>query len=828
MKINRTRNTITGTITGVVSKIITLVIPFIIRTIFIRTLGLEYLGLNSLFTSILQVLNLMELGVGSALVFGMYKPIADDDKTKICALMRLYRTYYRIIGLLVSVAGIVLIPFLPLLIKDNPPADINLYIVYGMNLANTVLSYWLFAYRNSLFQAHQRTDVINSINIVMSIICYLVQIAALVLFRNYYLYLTISILNQILTNIVTAVLSKKFYPQYIPKGQISKEEIRSINKKVLSLFTAKLGSTIHRSFDTIVISAFMGLEVLAIFQNYNYIITAVTGLVMVLYGSAQAGVGNYLIKSSQEAKKELLYKFQYLSMVIVAICSCCLVNLYQPFMKIWVGEECLLEYPVVILIIISFAADMIMRPLLMFKDSAGMWNEDKFRPLVAALTNLGLNLATVKWLGLYGVVASTIVSMLVVALPWLISNINKYQFKIDIRRFILKNILYILVALVCCVVSYYLSSLISISNRYLSFLVGLLISCIIPVVLFEILFFRTKENQYLLSILRRGKDRKNMGLKIANKLFSNKDQISQNADLYMDNFKKYSFTDTQCQTKEQFEASIIRLYHTIEKGLSYEDYRAGFGQDNIGKLLTSLEQYSSKGFDTSACFYETALSCLQKYILKNKEYGHEDPQLEECVNKLPGKANELGGTITLTAPVEPEKLTYEQLVTSRHSIRHFSDVPVDIEILKDAIRLAQFTPSACNRQGWKTRIVADKEKISNILKNQNGNRGFGQEIDKLLIITADLRAQQRSRELFQAFIDGGMYAESILNSLYSKGIGSVPLSASLTPEQEKNVRTLAGLDDAEVLIMFIGAGNYPEGEFLTTRSERKTIDIEVL
>ncbi len=293
-------------------------------------------------------------------------------------------------------------------------------------------------------------------------------------------------------------------------------------------------------------------------------------------------------------------------------------------------------------------------------------------------------------------------------------------------------------------------------------------------------------------------------------------------------FEELSFVDCQCKDQVQFEASITRLYHTIEKGLSYENYRAGFGKDNVEKLIISLEQYSSKGYDVTAFFYETALSCLNAYVKKNKEHGHEDAELEARIARLPGKKNEYGGTIIVSSPDHPELLTYEQLVTMRHSIRHFSDKPVDTDLLVEAIKLAQYTPSACNRQGWQTRIVADKEKIKKILANQNGNRGFGQEFDKLLVVTSDLRAQQKSREIFQAFIDGGMYAESVLNSLFSKGIGSVPLSASLTASQEKNVRETVGMDDAEVLIMFIGVGNYPDGEFLTTRSERKPVEIEVI
>lgn len=310
--------------------------------------------------------------------------------------------------------------------------------------------------------------------------------------------------------------------------------------------------------------------------------------------------------------------------------------------------------------------------------------------------------------------------------------------------------------------------------------------------------------------------------------YYNRMNIKKLFNSYIKKFFKYSFVDCECDSFEQFEASITRLYHTIEKGLSYENYRAGFGTDNITKLLTSLEQYAAKGYDTSSFCYQTALSCLSEYIRKNRIFKYEDQKLEERFNKLPGSANECGGTIIVSACAHPEKLTYEQLVTTRHSIRHFSEVPVDIGTLKEAIELAQYTPSACNRQGWRTRIVEDKEKIKIILANQNGNKGFGQEFDKLLVITSDVRAQQRNRELFQVFIDGGMYAESVLNCLYAKGIGSVPLSASLTADQENAVRAVTGMEDAEVFILFVGIGNYPDGQFLTARSERRGANVEII
>ena len=295
---------------------------------------------------------------------------------------------------------------------------------------------------------------------------------------------------------------------------------------------------------------------------------------------------------------------------------------------------------------------------------------------------------------------------------------------------------------------------------------------------------------------------------------------------YFDKYEKYAFTTSKYKSSEQFEGYITRLYHMIEKGLAYIDYRPGFGKANIDQLLEALEQYSMFN-DISAEFYETALSVLFAYIEKNKQFGVEDVELEERIKRLPGRANDEGGIIKFTPLKYTQNADFKTLIKERHSIRHFSDEKVDLQILKDAIQLAQFTPSACNRQGWKTRIIVNKDKIKEVLSNQNGNRGFGNEIDKLLIITSDLRYSNREREVFQSFIDGGMYAMNIINSLAYYGVAHIPLSASLTPEQDNEVRHIVDIDESEVLILIIGVGNYPD-ECQTTRSQRRIVNPEVI
>lgn len=298
---------------------------------------------------------------------------------------------------------------------------------------------------------------------------------------------------------------------------------------------------------------------------------------------------------------------------------------------------------------------------------------------------------------------------------------------------------------------------------------------------------------------------------------------------YINRYERYSFVQGDCQLKEQYEASITKLYHTIEKGLAYTNYRAGFGSDNVKVLMAEMQHYASQGYDTEAYFYKTALCVLHRYIEKNRLYKHVDVKLNEAVAKLPGFPNDEGGILEFR-PADVEQMRsmdYQDFAKSRHSIRHFSEIPVELEKVKDAIKLAQLTPSACNRQGWRTRIIADKSVLENVLKNQNGNRGFGQEIDKLLLVTADLRYFNSDREVFQAYIDGGMYAMSLINSLHYECIGTIPLSGSLTEKQDANVRSILRLEDAEVITLFIGIGNYPE-KCQTTKSIRHEPVIEII
>ena len=218
------------------------------------------------------------------MVFSMYKPIVDDDKVTICALMKLYKIYYRFIGLAIAIIGLVLLPFIPKLIHSDLPSGMNIYILYLLNL--TLLQYYLIGCLLIKIVYCKLINVVIlqvKVTLCTNTIQYALQLIVIIFIKNYYLFLIIALFTQALTNIVTAIVVTKLYPGYNPQGDLDKSLIKDINQRIRDLFTSKLGGVIVNSVDTIVISAFLGLTVLAIYQNYYFILTSVIGFVTIVF-----------------------------------------------------------------------------------------------------------------------------------------------------------------------------------------------------------------------------------------------------------------------------------------------------------------------------------------------------------------------------------------------------------------------------------------------------------------------------------------------------------------------------------------------------------------
>lgn len=504
MKIERTKNTVRNIVFGFAYRFINIILPFVSRTAILYILGEQYLGLSSLFSSILSFLSLAELGVGGAMVYSMYKPIAENDKKTICGLLNLYRKFYHIIGTVIFGLELCLIPFLKLLVREELPADTNLYILYLIYLVNAALSYWLFAYKNSLLQAYQRNDVESKIAMVVTPLSYAVMLGALFITKNYYAYIIWLPVFTIITNIARLTYVNKNFPGLNPAGEISKELKASISKKVKALIGTKLNTVVLNAADNIVMAAYFGLTTIAIYGNYYYIMSSIIGFLGICYSAMTAGLGNSLAMESIEKNYSDFKKFSFMNSWLVGWCTICLVCLYQPFMYLWTGEELMFPFYIVLEFGLYFYVYQIRKIPVTYKDAAGIWWEDRFRPYVSMIANLVLNIILAKFIGVSGIILSTVFS-LAISIPWENYTIFKYIFHMGSGEYYLKMSYYTLTTLIAGVVTYLLCY--PLANGFGTLFFRALICVFVPNFIIYLLNCRSKEfheaKAFVLGIIRR-------------------------------------------------------------------------------------------------------------------------------------------------------------------------------------------------------------------------------------------------------------------------------------------------------------------------------------
>lgn len=506
---SRTKNATRNILAGLVNKLVHLGFPFLIRAIIIQTLGSEYLGLSSLFTSILQVLNLAELGFSNAVIYNMYKPVAEKDTKTICALLNLYKKIYRIIGIIVLVVGLALLPFLQVFIKGGVPADTNIYILYLIYLLNTASTYFLFAYKSALVNAHQRNDIISNAHTITSLAQFVFQIIVLLVLKNYYAYIIVQCVTSILNNILVAFIAKKKYPEYVCAGEVSKGQKKDIRKRVTGLMIQKVCATTRNSLDSIFISAMLGLTVVAMYSNYYTVMTAVIGVMSIITTSITAGVGNSVATESVEKNYRDMNKFNFIYMWLSGWLTACLACLYQPLMKLWVGEELLFPYGVVVLFCMYFYALKLGDVRSVYAEACGLWYESRFRAILETVANVILNVVLGHFFGVYGIIAGTLISLLVVNFGYGSSIIFQHYFKEQkISDYFIRHGLMAILTADACAVTYLLCSLINLDGIF-----GLVargaICMVVPNVIFYLVYCRTNTfkdaSKFIKKIIRRKK-----------------------------------------------------------------------------------------------------------------------------------------------------------------------------------------------------------------------------------------------------------------------------------------------------------------------------------
>ncbi|ORU01435.1 O-antigen flippase Wzx [Anaerovibrio sp. JC8] len=451
---SRIYNTRRNLVASYILMVAQIMFSFISRTAIVYTLGTDYLGLSSLFTSILQVLNIAESGFSSSVIYFMYKPIAAGDTRLVCALLNYLRKVYKVVGLVILFVGILVTPFIDYLIKGDVPNDINIYILYLLYLVNTSISYFLYAYKTSLLTAIQRLDLTKVANTITIVIQYGLQLIALFIFHSYYMFVIVMVLGTGCVNIFTAYISDKKYPEYKCEGEIDSAAKKNILQKVKGLLICNISGVTYNAFDSIIISAYIGLSSVAIYNNYYVIINTVSSFILLVRASMQASVANSVACETTEKNLNDLKLWQFLFSLIATLCTACLICLFQPLMKVWMGEHMLLPFVDVILLGMWFISGTVQQAFYLYLNAAGLWHELKWVYIFSTIFNLCMNILLGKLIGMTGIILASLLAGIVFGLFWQCTIILRQCFKIPSAEYIRQQFLYFVIAAFITIVTY--------------------------------------------------------------------------------------------------------------------------------------------------------------------------------------------------------------------------------------------------------------------------------------------------------------------------------------------------------------------------------------
>lgn len=405
---SRMSHSLNNFIFGILNQVILLILGFVSRSVFIYTLGVEYLGINSLFADVLSLLSMADLGFGTAMVYSFYKPLAEDDTKKIAALVQFYKKIYSVIAIVVSVIGIALMPLLKVII--NTEQDIKyLHVYYLFALMNVVISY-LFVYRTSIITASQQDYIVTKINISIQVVTTIVQIVILLVFSNYILYVVSNVISTFLKNYISSRRAKKLFPYIEAKNELTKEEKRSIFDNIKSVFLYKISSVLLTATDNIIISAVVGVTVVGLYSNYLLLQTKITSFIVIFFTSVTASIGNMIVTENHEKRYGIFKALQSVSFILCGIIVVTYGSLANDVIKIWLGKDFLFDNSVVFMISLNMYLSFVLQPLWSYRDATGLYRKTKYLMLAAAAINLVLSYFWGVYVGVAGVLLASVVA----------------------------------------------------------------------------------------------------------------------------------------------------------------------------------------------------------------------------------------------------------------------------------------------------------------------------------------------------------------------------------------------------------------------------------
>lgn len=499
MESSRTKKSIINIITGVGYQTFTIIISFISRTIFIHTLGSGYLGISSLFTNILSVLSLAELGVGTAMTYCMYEPLATNNHEKLASLIQYFKKIYHFIAIFVFCSGIVILPFLKYVIKLSQDIPyIKFY--FFLYLIDTVVSY-LCTYKTTILTADQKDYILKLYRTLFDITRLIIQLIVLIVLKNFTLYLIIQISCSVLNNVVMTIYVNKRY-SYINNValMISDEEKNIIWGNIRAMFSYKIGGVILNNTDQLLISIIVCTEAVGLYSNYYMPIKLIMGVTSAVFIAIQASIGNLTIEKNSKRQFEIFKILDLCSFLLYGFFTICFCVLLQDFISLWIGDSYLLSNELVYIISCTYYFTGVLYPIWCYRETVGLFQHTKNIMIYASIINIGLSLLFGKIFGLEGILGATIVARVLTNLWFEPYKLYKIYFGEDVRKYYAQQIIKIVYVIVTIVVLKYFLNYFRMDNLVLQFIIKGILCAVLSAILLVIVVWRSKEFKDILEI----------------------------------------------------------------------------------------------------------------------------------------------------------------------------------------------------------------------------------------------------------------------------------------------------------------------------------------
>ncbi len=467
-----------------IGQIVTIIMGFVLRWYFVHNLGQEYLGVNSVMESMLMLLSMTELGIGTSVAFALYKPIDEDDRPRIGSLMAFYRKVYHVIGILTAVVGPMLIPFMRFFAREATNVS-HLNLIYILFLTNTVLSYF-FAYKRTLLSAYQQNYINSVCEDSFAVVKYILQGVAIIVYKSYIGYLVVNIVCSIGTNIVISVICDRKYSfiKEYKKEKLLPEDKAGLKKSVVSLMYQKVCAKMVTGTDNLMIS-YAKLSLMGIYSNYSMVISIITRVVYNVLRSILGSIGNLVVQKDSRHKCEVYEEFTFASFSFHFFIAVGLSACLERFIVLWAGHDWLLSPMVTLLVVMNFFLHGMREPNVVVIEAAGLFNKLRMKAVGEVVVNLVVSFLflIVFHMGIYGVLFGTTISMVSVCIWWEILAVHKYALNTSAKPFAVKYIGYHITAAIGCFSGYFVGRAIPCDGVLGLFLAGVCAAAIFGILL---------------------------------------------------------------------------------------------------------------------------------------------------------------------------------------------------------------------------------------------------------------------------------------------------------------------------------------------------------